>query len=96
MTSALVPFAAAGLLLAAELCSWLLGGRRATGSGAAQWIAWAAAVAAVAAGALACSALVLIAASPHVGRSVPITAAGGLAAVALVWGLGRSFRGGAR
>ena len=93
MTSALVPFAAAGLLLAAELCSWLLGGRRATGTGAAQWIAWAAAVAA---GALACSALVLIAASPHVGRSVPITAAGGLAAVALVWGLGRSFRGGAR
>ncbi len=85
-----VPLLAGGLLALAEARFSV---RRPAGDPLPARAAW---IAAVGLGGVSASAVVLIAASPHVGRSVWLTAAGTAAAVLVVAVLGRVWMPGGR
>lgn len=88
MSSAL-PLIAGGMLALAELVFSALQPAGESAPGPLRRIAWA--IAAGLGGVLV-SSLVLLAATPHVGRSLPLTVAGTLAALAAIWLLGRPWR----
>jgi hypothetical protein len=85
-----VPLLAGGLLALAEA---LFSVRQSAGDPTSARVAW---IAAVGLGGVFASAVVLIAAAPHVGRSVWLTAAGTAAAVLVVAVLGRAWMPGGR